>query len=598
MKLTLPQLTIILLSCIFCSFLVVPTFGQEQDVEKFLKKEKKIFSGKPFGINGSVGLKLRSYNANGVDNRQSPFTWFLHANTNIQLYQINIPFSFLVSAQSQTFSHPFHKEAVQNRFSRIGASPYYKWVKLHGGHRNMKLSPLTVAGHTYLGGGIELTPGNIRFGAFYGKLAKTEPRDLSLQEPNVEIFNRTGWGGKIGYGNNQNFLDLIVFKAEDDDSSLGFTNLDTSTIYRNENLVLGINGKATLLKRVDVNLEIASSAFTQNSDEGEIQINKFPHPAFLLESKPSTTFRWAVDASANYRFDKFLLGVGYKRIEPDYKSLGAYFFNNDLENYTANIGFALMKSKLQINANGGIQRNNLFEQNATQLTRNIGAINANYTHKAFTLGANYSNYTSNIDYVLNTELDSLNAVVVTEQGGVNASYSLTGKNDAKHTFTTNLTVSQVTDDVEDPSRSSESKMYNGDFIYVFAPKDKIWKVRGRLNFNQNELSQMLINRYGAGLGVTRQIFENVWSLSLDANYYNSIGDLVNNQTLRLRFGSPINIGKSHRIVFNVLYLNRFSANSNSKKFNEVTGILGYTYTFQKSKLRRNRNASKTSQNQF
>ena len=573
---TKPSLFVLFLG-IVCILISVPLFGQ--DVESILKKDKKIFSGDPFKINGSLGLNLRSYNATGIDNRQSPFTWFLSGNTNIQLYQINIPFSILVSAQSKTFSHPFHKEAVQNRFSRIGASPYYKWVKLHAGHRNMKLSPLTVAGHTYLGGGVELTPGNLRFGAFYGKLAKTEPRDLSLQEPNVEVFKRTGWGGKIGYGNSQNFIDLIAFKAKDDDSSLGFLNADTSSIYRNENLVLGINGKATLLKRVDLNLEIASSAFSQNAEEEEDFENKFPHPAFLIQAKPSTTFRWAVDASANYRFDRFLLGVGYKRIEPEYRSLGAYFFNNDLENYTANIGFALFKNKVQINANGGLQKNNLFEQNSTQLTRTIGSINANYTHKAFSLGANYSNFTSDIDFVLNPDLDSLNAVVVTEQGGINASYTRSGRNDNRHTYTANLTVSQVSDDVDDPTRSSESQMYNGDLIYVFTPQDKIWKIRGRLNYNQNALSQMVINRYGVGLGVTRQLFENIWSLSLDANYYNSQGQLIDNQTLRLRLGSPITLGKKHRINLNLLYLNRFSAGNNAATFNELTGILGYTYSF-------------------
>jgi hypothetical protein len=554
-----------------------PSYGQ--DIENVFKKDKKILKGDPFKISGSLGLNLRSYNASGIDNRQSPFTWFLSGNTNIQIYQINIPFSILVSAQSKTFAHPFHKEAVQNRFSRFGASPYYKWIKVHGGHRNMKLSPLTVAGHTYLGGGVELTPGKIRFGAFYGKLAKTEPRDLSLQEPNVEVFRRTGWGAKLGYGDQQNFIDLIVFNAKDDDSSLDLFNADTSSIFREENLVLGLNGKATLLKRVDVNLEIASSAFTQNADEGEVQPNQFPHPAFLLESKPSTSFRWAVDASANYRFDRFLLGVGYKRIEPEYRSLGAYFFNNDLENYTVNIGFALFKSKLQINANGGLQRNNLFEQNATQLTRRIGAVNANYAYKAFSFGANYSNYTSDIDFVLNSDLDSLNAVVVTEQGGMNASYTRNGKNDNRHTFTTNFTVSQVSDDVDDLTRSSASKMYNGDLVYVFSPKDKIWKIRGRLNFNQNELSQMLLNRYGVGLGVTRQIIEKKWSIRLDANYYNSQGELIENQTLRLRLGSPITLGGNHRLNLNLLYLNRFSSKNNKPSFSELTGILGYTFNF-------------------
>jgi len=550
-----------------------------QNIEKLFDKDDKIFSGKPFDIHGSLGLNLRSYSANGTANRQAPFIWYLHGNTNISIYKINIPFSVLLSAQSRTFSHPFHKDALKNRFTRIGASPYYKWIKLHGGHRNMKFSPLTVAGHTYLGGGLELTPGNIRFGAFYGKLTKTEPRDLALNEPNVEVFKRTGYGAKIGYGTESTFLDLIVFKAQDDDNREDLFNTDTAVVFRNENLVLGLNGKATLFERVDFNLEIASSAFTKNSNEPAAGTGKFPHLPFLLKNRPSTINRWAIDGSVNYRFESFLVGLGYKRVEPEYRSLGAYFFNNDLENYTLNLGFGLLENKLRIQANGGLQRNNLFNEKATQFTRTIGALNVNYATNAFTVGLNYSNFSSDIDFVLNADLDSLNAVVVTQQAGVNASYTLTGNNENRHTFTAALTASQVTDDVQDPNRSSASKMYNANLIYLFAPKDNLWKIRTRLNYNQNQLSQMLINRYGAGLGVTRQVIENKWSLGVDANYYNSKGESIDNQTLRLRLTSPLTLGEKHRINFSILYLNRFSSSNDASKFSEVTGILGYVFSF-------------------
>ncbi|HMR44789.1 MAG TPA: hypothetical protein PKC40_13185, partial [Saprospiraceae bacterium] len=197
-----------------------------QDLEPILSRDstrslkERIFEGKPFDIAGSLSLSLRSYSASGIENRQSPFSWFIAGQTNISIYKINIPFSALISAQSSNFNHPFNQSSLDRRFARIGMSPYYKWIKVHAGHRSMHLSPLTVANHVFLGGGVELTPGKIRFATFYGKMTKTEPRDLALNQPNLEIFRRTGGGLKIGYGDNQNFIDLIAFKAMDDPNQI------------------------------------------------------------------------------------------------------------------------------------------------------------------------------------------------------------------------------------------------------------------------------------------------------------------------------------------------------------------------------------------
>ncbi len=122
-----------------------------QDVAPLTSKESRqkffadFYKSDPFSIHGSLALNLRSYTADGIGNRQAPFMWYLGGQANVAIYKINIPLSVLLSAQSFTYSHPFHRDAYRNRFTRIGASPYYKWIKLHFGHRYMDFSPLTVA---------------------------------------------------------------------------------------------------------------------------------------------------------------------------------------------------------------------------------------------------------------------------------------------------------------------------------------------------------------------------------------------------------------------------------------------------------------------
>src|SRR5690606_41685729 len=56
--------------------------------------------------------------------------------------------------------------------SQFGISPSYKWIKLHLGYRNISFSPLVFDGQSFMGTGIELTPKNLYFGAFYGRLNK------------------------------------------------------------------------------------------------------------------------------------------------------------------------------------------------------------------------------------------------------------------------------------------------------------------------------------------------------------------------------------------------------------------------------------------
>jgi hypothetical protein len=572
---------------LFCLLYSFGTAIQAQDVENILNKDRRkgffedFTKADPFKVSGNFGLNLRSYNATGIENRQAPFIWFLSGQANVKIYKLNIPISALATAQSLTYAHPFHRQAYENRFTRIGASPYYKWIKLHFGHRNMNFSPLTVANHTYLGAGFELNPGKIRLAGFYGRMARTEPQDLSLLQPNLLVFDRTGWGMKVGYGNANHFLDLIVFKAKDAPGKTIPTNLDSVKIFQAENMVTALNGQTMLFKKIKLSMELASSAFSKNDQDPSLTEKNFVHPSFLMQKRTSTTYRYALNAGLQYQISAFSLGANYRRVEPDYRSLGAYFFNDDLDNLTGNAGFGLFKNKVRINGSAGIQRNNLRGSKATQFTRTIGSLDINYLIKAFTFGFNYSNYTSKIDYVLNLNQDSLNAVIVTRQAALNGGYTKVTANKNRHVINANVSLDDVTDDVQEVDISAASKMLNSALNYVFSTKEDTWKISGRVNYNQNELSQVLVHRYGLGGGVQREVVPKKWSLGFDINYFNSRGENIDNQTINMRVNSPITISKHHRLDIGLLLLNRAKTNTNSaaRNFNEVTGTVNYVFSF-------------------
>ncbi|MEM6320861.1 MAG: hypothetical protein AAF960_24560, partial [Bacteroidota bacterium] len=259
--------------------------------------------GDPFRMNAGLGLNMRSYSAFGIENRQDPFFYSINASTNIQIYKLNLPFSLMVTAKNTTSSLPNLRQFVdafkdqaasyRNRFVRVGASPYYKWMKLHVGHRNMRFSPLTMDNLTFFGAGVELNPGKVRVAAMRGRLAQAEPIDLSLLEPNLPVFRRTGWGVKLGYGDQDNFADFIVFNAKDDLNSIELIPTLEQEVAAAENLVVGLNLQRTLFEKFLVKLEVAGSAFTPDISQFAEGDNPFPYPNFLFTPRLGSNFKKA-----------------------------------------------------------------------------------------------------------------------------------------------------------------------------------------------------------------------------------------------------------------------------------------------------------------
>ncbi len=594
-----------LYSFIVCVLFLAPAFSQDiTDFENLEEVTEKGFFksyvgdlfkgftdlGEPFSMSGGIGVNLRSYNAYGAPLRQDPFFYSLNANLNVRVYKLSLPFSILVSAKNTTSSLPNLRQFVdafknnvqsaRNRFVRFGTSPQYKWVKLHAGHRTMNFSKFTLANLSFLGVGTELTPGNVRIAAMFGRLAKAEPIDLSLTTPNIPIYERKGWGMKLGYGTDEVFLDFSVFKAMDDPNSIQIPTESPKQVNPEENLVLGINGQMPLTEKLKLKLEVASSALSPNRNDQEAQ-NKFPHPGFLFQGTTTTLYKNAIETGIDYEGELFSLGVQYKRIDPDFKSLGAYFFNSDIEDYLLKAGFGLFNNVINVNLSGGLQRNNLDNSKPSTLTRYIGSGDVSFSQGNLSIGLNYSNNSSDIAYLVNPELDSLNVIVVTQDAGLNASYSISEENQNQHVISATFNIQQVTDDVENPMESSESRMLVGNLIYSYVLAESQWKFSAKANYNQNELSTVSMKRYGAGMGVSKAFLGGKINSGLDLNYFlitsDAIGDSKSYAAMartNMKIGSGLNTNLSIGLM-----RNEKDQNGVKESAMELTGILGLQFTF-------------------
>lgn len=537
-------------------------------------------------MSGGVGINMRSYSAyNGVA-RQDPFFYSATANLNARVYKLNLPFSLLITARNQESSLPNLRElgdafkdnitAQRNRFVRMGASPHYKWVKLHLGHRAMNFSKFTLANLNFLGAGTELTPGNWRFSAMYGRLARAEPIDLSLVEPNLPVYERIGWGTKFGYGTDQESVDLIFFRSQDDPNSIVIPENNPEQPAPEDNLTIGLNAQKLFFERFRFRTEFALSALSTNrldAESGETRI-----PDFLFTDLVTTEYNTALDAALDYEGEKFLAGVQVKRIDPNYRSHGAYFFNNDLFDLLGNVRFGLLQQQVNVALSAGVQSNNLNLARSTTTRRFVYNAAVDYAKDAFSAGFNFSNNTTDIGFVLNPELDSLNAVIITRDAGVNFNYVLPDAAENQHIFSVFGNIQTVGDDIQNPLESATSQLIVANFTYSLMLKESKWRFNARTNYNQNEIAQMVIDRYGAGFGIAKSFFEDKLSTGLNLNYFLNSNDVSSNTSnLTAQFNTNYNLGNGLALGMNWGLLR--TQGEGLDPFSELTGNVSVQYNF-------------------
>ena len=568
-----------------------------QDLESFWTKInpvnvwESISGADPAKVAGGVGINLRTYTEFGAtESQQPPLSYTINANLNITLFErISMPFSAVFTAQNSSTSNPFDlaamKQALANRFVRVGASPSYKWAKLHVGHRSMNFSPLTYANQTFYGIGGEFNPGKYRIAFLKGALPTTTPQDLSLFNVNQQVFNRKANVLKLGYGTDKRFVDFIYMNGRDRTFDLT-VNADSVLVVPEENSVVALNGQINLLKNLIGRLEISQSAYSTNALAEGNDDTRLLHPGFLFTPNQSTTYTTAVNGGWQFQAGVLTLGMDYQRFAPGYRTMGVYYFNDDVENVTSTLGLNFSKIQLATNFTFGFQTNNLDDTQETTVKRTIGAANITWSLQNLQTNFSYNNFSNSLEYVLNPTLDSLNAVIVTENMAATASYTLKTEGDAKHSFTLAATNQIVNSPAPTAGTGSNtgSRMRTLNLNYTLSPAEKTgmkWSVRA--NYNENAISGILTDRIGFGLGITKPFLENKINFRFDNNYFiaNSGGGQQRALTTRLTAGWKIS--PAHSLNLNLMFLNKIQDKDNVvTEKTEMINALQYQYRFQYS----------------
>ncbi len=532
------------------------------------------------------GISANGVYYDGTANRQD-LTYYLTGNLNFNIAGLyNIPVSFTYSNQEFNFPSPFN-------FNRFSFHPSYKWVTAHLGDVTMTFSPYTLSGHQFTGAGVELNPeGKFQVSAMYGRFLKATEYD-SVAQGGIAAYKRMGFGVKTAYDFEFMKLGVILFKATDTKNSLENPLPIELGLTPKDNAVLSFESDFRVLDKATIHIEYAISGVTEDSRIRDERPNNGVL-SFLLDENISTNYYNALNASFNYPAGNGSLGFGYERIDPDYKTLGAYYFNNDLENITVNATQTIFDNRLNLSVNAGLQQDNLNKAKTSEQQRVVSAINANFTaSERLTLNGSYSNFQSytnirdQFDYINQVNaydnIDTLNYRQISQNANLGINYILKKTEQKQHSTNLNLVYQNSNNQQEGETiEGGLSTFYNGTAAYTlgYPQQNLTFSLAGNTSYNITGVDKSLT--LGPTLAVRKQFFDKQLRTNLSSSYNTSYSNGEKQTNIyNFRLGSNYLWLQKHNLSLNFLMLFR---NTTLNSNRDLTLTFGYSYAFDNFKL--------------
>lgn len=566
------------IGCVFC-FLGTGVVNESmaQDLEAVPKAE-------PFRIRGTLSAGMWLYNVNGIASRRQPFSWYLTGAPVVSIYGITFPFTLTVSEQERRFAQPFN---------RYGVSPYYKWLTLHAGYRNVKFSDFTLAGVTMLGGGFEINSGGnrygkLRIGAMVGRINRAVAEDTTSDDPlrfnRYPVFKRTGYAFKIGVGTSSNYIDLLFFKGRDDTASISRP-VQNVGVTPADNAVAGLKIHNTLFKKLTFDADVAASVLTRSLYARSIEQDNDDFAMLraiggLVAINASSGLYTAARAGLNYNFNIGSIAAQYERIDQNFQSLGAFFFNNDNEQWTLSPTLSLLKNKLSVSGSYGLARDNLNGKKYATTLRTIGSANISYmAGTKLNISANIANFGTNQSRGTGDLFNDTTAIhIVNNSYGFSAGYTDTDK---QRVMSISLTTGYQ--DSNDQNRFTRDltavSSFYGYLSGMYMLPEKQTTLTASLSYNDTKTPFQKIRTMGPVISAGRVFFDKTLRTSLSATYFlRQTNAQADGSSLSGSASVAYTAGKHTFTVSENVFVNN-SRTGFTPSFTEIRTNLLYSYTF-------------------
>lgn len=554
---------------VFFVLLSLPLLAQQVDLENIDTQLKEKLKKKPFSISGSASVS-GVYNQASDSPTNEPFLYFFNGNITLGFYDWTMPINYRYTNQGDALDYQ-----IPFKFNRLSLHPKYKWILAHIGDVSMSFSPYTFNGLQFTGGGLEFIPEKYPLRASFmgGRLAKATEYDGRPQT--IPTYERWGYGTKLSYKKEDLEIGGILFFANDKANSLSVPIPDEKKIYPLSNQVYSGFAKYKPVHFVELFGEYALSLL------GNTQSQKQDFTAY--------------NAGINFIFTKASVGVRYEKVDPDYKTLGAYYFVNDMENITLNSSLNLFKGNVSIATSIGRQHDNLNQQKPKQSNQWVGSanINAKVTPK-LSLSGSYSNFTmftnkliNPFDRINNPQLyehpqDSINYRQVSQNTNANIAYAINEKQNITLSYSFNDVVNKQNDIVR---RGGISRFHNAGAAYMVQFPESKLSLSPSFNYSYSIVAREKTQVMGPSLTVGKAFFEDKLNTTLLGNYSISQSATSKGSTANAQLNVNFLPWKNHQFTLSALQSFRNAENDTQNTSAQSTNVsVGYTYHFEKVEL--------------
>lgn len=553
--------------------LVLPS--RAQDLEQLAKADPVSWSG---GVTWSNIFTWPKDSA-----RQVPtYSYYISGSLNTTIFDVvSVPISFAYTNNvlSSTVTYPFN---------RLSLTPSYKWVRLHIGYSQMTFSPYTMAGHDFLGGGVELTPDEMpwQFSAFFGRLNKAVPRDSTNAEP---VYRRMGGGVMGGYAGERWSLLANISMCKDDASSLTFAEgVDTTYIAPQANLVGSISGVFRPFGKTTIEGEYAVSIINANC-----KTDTLGHTSGFFKSSTDISRHSAVKVALSQAFGMGSVGVTYERVSPFYKSFASYYNTNDFENLTADFAFDF-RQKVNLSVNVGWQHDNLDNQDVNTSSQFIYPVNANVSpNEKWSFGGSVSNVQSYVhirdilERVTQTtqyqNLDTLSFTELNFSASANGSYSFGDKERLLQSISSSYTYQKASHEQENSQRFVSNRLHNVNVNYRASHMPTRLAGSVGANYNMNKTpeteSKVLTLTASTGLPIAKWVRAN-----LSVNY-SRVDSETDCRIINARFSLSCSFLKYHALNCSLTALNNNANDGGTRYTANITYSLSLAYSIKRKGAR-------------
>jgi hypothetical protein len=561
------------LCIVFACCICIKGYAQDVDLENFYKPN--------FKVTGNVNANMMYYNSN-MPNAREPFTYLLSGNLNISAFNFSVPLFYSITNQGNNLGYtaPFD-------FNRLSIMPKYKWVKAYIGNVSMTFSPYTLSGFPFKGVGLELTPNSpFKVTLMGGQLLKAVSEDDAMG--GIPVYQRFGYGAKIGFEQPQYKIGWIGFYAKDNVNSLNMTN--DKGVTPKENFVNSLTFGTTLMRNLNLNVEYALSVLTDDTRSESLRGGNFRDK--LFSAKESTSFMNALNVNFDYNIQKSIIGLTYERIDPNYNTLGALYFNNDLENIALRFSRPFYQDKITVSTSLGYQRDDLAKAKKQDTKRVVGSINMNYrVTDQLNITGSYSNFSTYTNKKLDqfelinnpnvVQSDTLDYRQLSQNANVNMSYAFGKKKNQNLNFNYSI-AGQANEQGGVIRKGQASTVQNYNLAHSVNFIGTKVALTSSLNYTSNEVARNNNNSMGASVGASKKLFKDKLNTNFGILYNNSQGNMNSSSVFGLKLNNSYVLLEQHN--FNMSIISMFRSSSNAKKFNDLTATLNYSYSLDKIKL--------------